>query len=131
VMGVPSDSPFEAVDAAREITRFHRDHADVYTGLSSTARVALARTSATDERERRTSDFQGCYLSLLERHVPFDVVRGHRLPEVTADRYDLVVVPDGGALRPQEVAALENVLAAGGTVVLTGDSGWSEGRLQL
>ncbi|QOR69409.1 hypothetical protein IM660_11955 [Ruania alkalisoli] len=131
IMGGPADSPFEALDVGRQITRFHRDHADVYAGLTSTARVALVRTSATEEIERRTSEFQGCYLSLVERHVPFDVLRQDRLDQVAADRYDLVVIPDGGALRPEEVSALEGVLAAGGTVALTGDSGWSEGALQL
>ncbi|WP_159622099.1 hypothetical protein [Ruania rhizosphaerae] len=131
IMGVPADSPFEALDVGRQITRFHREHADVYAGLASTARVALVRTRATDEAARRTSEFRGCYLSLIERHVPFDVIRQDRLDQVAADRYDLVVIPDGGALRSEEVSALEGVLAAGGTVALTGDSGWFEGALQF
>lgn len=131
IMGVPEDSPFASVQAAREVTRFHRDHREFYAGLSSSARVALVRTSAADSRSRRTSEFQGCYMSLLERHVPFDVVRQQRLAEVAPNRYDLVVIPDGGPLRAEEVAALQGVLAAGGTIALTGDSGWVDGQFQL
>jgi hypothetical protein len=133
VMGTPADSPFEALRPGGEITRFHRDNSDLYAGLASTARVALVRGSGTDPATaaRRTAEFQGLYLGLLESHVPFDVVRQDRLADLPPDRYALVVLPDVGALAAGELTAVEAVLAAGGTVVATGDSGWSDGAPQL
>ncbi|RCK70189.1 hypothetical protein DT076_05810 [Desertihabitans brevis] len=133
VMGTPADSPFTALAAGREVVRFHRDSADVYTGLRSTARVALVRGVDPDDpdRERRSDEFQGCYLSLVESHVPFDVVRLDRLAEVAADRYALLVLPDLGPLPAGAVDALRAALAAGASVVATGDSGWEHEDHQL
>lgn len=133
VMGTPADSPFEALAVGARITRFHRDNEDLYDGLRSDARVALVRGSwsTPQDRERRTAEFQGHYLGLLETHVPFDVVRQDRLGGLDPGRYALVVLPDVGALLPDQVAALEAVLSAGGAVVCTGDSGWSDGVAQL
>lgn len=133
IMGTPADSPFQALEAGAAITRFHRDHEDLYAGLVSTARVALVRGSrpAPAEAAARLAEFRGSYLGLLERHVPFDVLRQERLGELGADRYAVVILPDLGALEPEEVEALERVLAAGGAVVATGDSAWRDGVLQL
>ncbi|WP_166844402.1 alpha-amylase family protein [Isoptericola sp. BMS4] len=133
VMGTPADSPFEALRVGGEVTRFHRDNADLYAGLVSTARVALVRGSGDGAAQgaRRTAEFQGLYLGLLESHVPFDVVRQDRLAGLAPDRYALIVLPDVGVLAPGELAAVEAVLAAGGTVVATGDSGWSDGAPQV
>nr|WP_231747271.1 beta-galactosidase [Auraticoccus cholistanensis] len=133
VMGTPADSPFGALATGREITRFHRDHADLYTGLHSVARVALVRGADPDDPdfERRTDEFQGCYLGLGEAHVPFDVVRLDRLAEVAADRYALLVLPDLGPLPAAAVAALRAAMAAGASVVATGDSGWEQDTCQL
>jgi hypothetical protein len=133
VMGTPTDSPFEALAAGAEITRFHRDNEDLYDGLRSDARVALVRGSRATpaDRERRTAEFQGHYLGLVETHVPFDVVRQDRLAGLDLGRYAVVLLPDVGPLLPDEVAAVEAVLSAGGTVVCTGDSAWADGVPQL
>ncbi|ROR72436.1 alpha-amylase family protein [Bogoriella caseilytica] len=133
IMGTPADSPFRALEAGGEVTRFHRDHEDLYAGLVSAARVALVRGSRPEPATAaaRQSEFRGSYLSLLERHVPFDVLRQDQLGSLEADRYALVILPDLGALAAEEVAALERVLAAGGAVVASGDSAWQDGVLQL
>jgi hypothetical protein len=133
VMGTPADSPFPALQVGGEITRFHRDNEEVYAGLRSDARVALVRPSGPEgtDAARRRSELEGLYLGLVEQHVPFDVVRQDRLGAMDPARYALVLVPDVGPLAPTEVAGLDAVLSAGGTVVLTGDSGWSEDGLQV
>jgi len=133
VMGTPADSPYEALRVGGEITRFHRDNADLYDGLASDARVALVRaTGAADSDDgRSTAEFQGWYLALTEKHVPFDVVRQDRLGDVGPDRWSLLILPDVGALGPEGAAAVEAALAGGGTVVATGGSLWSSGALQV
>ncbi|GAA1171942.1 alpha-amylase family protein [Nesterenkonia xinjiangensis] len=133
LMGRIEDSKYEAVEAGAEVMRFHRDNERIYTDLRSDAKVALVRTSKPDapDPQRRRAEFEGQYLALTEKHVPFDVVRQDRLSEMDPERYALVILPDLGELRPEEVKALEAVLAAGGGVVATGDSGWQQGSPQL
>src|SRR5690606_38035720 len=47
------------------------------------------------------------------------------------ERYRLLVVPHVGPLEADAAAAIDAVLAAGGAVVLTGDSGWVDGVPQV
>lgn len=130
VMGTTAHSPYEALQVGGQIVRFHRDNTDLYDGLHSAARVALVRGTGEQSTDRR-SEFQGCYLALSERHVPFDVVALDSLPEVDPQRYDLIVLPDLGVLDPAAAASLDAALAVGAAVVATGDSAWVEGRSQL
>jgi hypothetical protein len=126
IMGTPDDSAYECLDVAGEITRFHRDHAGVYRDLVSEARTLLVRPDPPkDGLAAATSEFQGLYLSLLERHVPFDVLPEDKLAAVPdLSRYRLVVLPDLGALDADAAAALDAYAAAGGSVLATGSSGF-------
>ncbi|MEV4072631.1 alpha-amylase family protein [Nonomuraea fuscirosea] len=114
IMGTPDDSPYECLEIAGELTRFHRDHAEVYRDLVSEARTLLVRP----EGER--AEFQGLYLALLERHVPFDVLPEEKLAASDLSRYELVVLPDAGALSRPDV--LDAYAESGGTVLATGSS---------
>lgn len=114
IMGTPDDSPYECLGIGGEITRFHRDHADVYRDLVSEARTLLVRPDG-DLRE-----FQGLYLALLERHVPFDVLPEGKLAVTDLSRYELVVLPDVGAVDCPGV--LDAYAEAGGTVLATGEA---------
>ncbi|MEV0621304.1 beta-galactosidase trimerization domain-containing protein [Nonomuraea sp. NPDC050404] len=116
IMGTPDDSPYECLEIAGEITRFHRDHADVYRDLTSEARTLLVRPE-----EGTSAEFQGLYLALLERHIPFDVLPEDKLAVSDLSRYGLVVLPDLGPMSCPQV--LDAYAEAGGTVLATGSSG--------
>ncbi|HLV56933.1 MAG TPA: beta-galactosidase trimerization domain-containing protein [Actinotalea caeni] len=131
VMGVPSTGGYDCLAIGRELTRFHRDHAHVYDGLRSAAEVAVVRAPGVDAQPERLSEMRGWYQALLERHVPTDVVRLEQLALVEPERYRLLVVPHVGPLEADAAAAIDAVLAAGGAVVLTGDSGWVDGVPQV
>ncbi|MBE1593302.1 beta-galactosidase trimerization domain-containing protein [Nonomuraea angiospora] len=123
IMGTPDDSPYECLGIAGEITRFHRDHAGLYRDLVSEARTLLVRP------EGDTAEFQGLYLALLERHIPFDVLPVDKLLVSDLSRYRTVVLPDLGPLAGPEV--LDAYAESGGTVLATGSSGFEVDRPQL
>lgn len=135
VMGTPADAPYENLAVAGEITRFYRDHAETYTDLVSSAQVVLVRPDAlaypAPVLAEVRSEFEGLYLSLVEGHIPFDVLPANRLAESGIDRYRLVVLPDLGPLDETTVAALDAYVAAGGQVLATGSSGFREQSSQL
>lgn len=133
IMGTPDHSIYGALEVGGEITRFHRDHQELYRGLASTAQTALVRSSRqTDpESERRRAEFEGQYLSLVESHIPFDVLRQDRLAGADPRRYSLILLPDLGELHADEVTFLGEALDAGVHVVATGDSAWRGSSFQL
>ncbi|MGW1344361.1 alpha-amylase family protein [Kribbella sp. NPDC002412] len=107
IMGTPSDSPYACLTVAGELTRFHRDHTEVYTDLVPAAETLLVRDNS--------AEFQGLYLSLLQRHVPFDVLPQDRLGDVDLSRYRVVVLPDLGDV---DLGGYEGgVVATGNTTV--------------
>jgi len=128
IMGTPADSPFPGLAASARITRFHRDHQEHYTGLVSTARTALVRPTGG---ARARTEFEGWHAALSEAHIPASVIRPDALPALARDRFDLVILPDLGALPPDAVAALADFLGRGGAVITTGSSGWDAGVHQL
>lgn len=111
IMGTPDDNPYACLEIAGELTRFHRDHAEVYTDLVSTAETLLVRPSSGS-----TPEFQGLYLSLLQRHIPYDVLPQERLADADLSRYRVVVLPDLGTVD------LDRYVEAGGSVVATGNT---------
>jgi hypothetical protein len=130
IMGGPEHSDFAAVDAGGEMLRFHRDHPTLYDGLRSAARVGLVRPGAGGgEHSRR--EFEGWLLALTESHVPVDVLAAAHLHEVATARFDALILPDVGALGEEAVARLEGVREAGGLVVTTGSTGWTDDGFQL
>ncbi|WP_147916747.1 alpha-amylase family protein [Ruania zhangjianzhongii] len=132
VMGLPETGGYDCLTMGSWITRFHRDNTDMYAGLRSAARVGLVRGTGTGtDAAQRLAEFRGWYQSLQESHIPFDVVRQDLLSDELASRYDLLILPALGALAPDAVAAVEAILAAGGTVVAVGDSAWHKGDLQI
>jgi hypothetical protein len=83
-----------------------------------------------------TSEFQGLYLALQERHVPFDVLAENRIAarvngEFGIGQYHAIVLPDLGTLDDSVVTVLDRFVADGGTVVTTGSSGFDRDRPQL
>jgi hypothetical protein len=129
IMGTPKDNPYECLTVAGELTRFHRDHHDVYRELVPAAGTLLVRPDQF--KSGSTREFQGLYLALLQRHVPFDVLPEERLGDTDLGRYGVVVLPDLGPLGPGIAPALDRYCAAGGAVVATGNSGVVAEEIQL
>ncbi|MBM7786632.1 alpha-amylase family protein [Tenggerimyces flavus] len=110
IMGTPFDNPYECLEVASELTRFHRDHAEVYRDLVPAAETLLVRGGSRPE-------FEGLYLALLQGHVPFDVLGQERLGDVDLGRYRVVVLPDLGEVESEQ---LGEFVRSGGAVVATG-----------
>lgn len=128
-MGTPDDNPYACLGIAGELTRFHRDHQDVYRELVPAATTLLVRPDQF--KPGSITEFQGLYLSMLQRHVPFDVLPEERLAEVDLGRYRVVVLPDLGPLTPGTVATIDSYVGGGGAVVATGNSGLVADEVQL
>lgn len=140
IMGTPEVIDYECLDIGAEIVRFHRDHADVYRDLVSDAPVALLRPDPlrrpADRLAAASAEFQGLYLSLLERHVPFDVLPEDKLVARALGPYGLcqyavLVLPDLDALAPEVAASIDEFVDQGGTLVATGAAGLDGDRVQL
>ncbi|MEQ3553227.1 alpha-amylase family protein [Pseudonocardia nematodicida] len=137
IMGTPDEFSYAALRTGSSVIRFHRDHHDVYTGLVPAARTAIVRADPfkADRPEHSTTEFQGLWTALLERHVPFDALLENRVAEMarnsSLDRYALLVLPDLGPLDDDVAAALDGFVERGGRLLLTGSTGLRDGRGQL
>lgn len=128
IMGTPAHSPFPGLAASSRITRFHRDHQQDYDGLVPTARTALARPTGTG---RSRAEYEGWHSALSEAHIPAVTLHPAALSALDRDRFDLVILPDLGALPGQAANALRRFVDEGGAVIATGSSAWSAGTHQL
>ncbi|TCC29045.1 hypothetical protein E0H92_43500 [Kribbella speibonae] len=106
IMGTPATTPYACLEVAGQLTRFHRDHVDVYRELVPAAQTLLVRPVHS------RAEFEGLYLSLLQRHVPFDVLPEERLGEADLSRYRTVALPDVG---PVDLGAYAGRVVATGT----------------
>lgn len=140
IMGVPGEIEYRALGLAREITRFHRDHSEIYRDLMPAAHIGLVRPDALSMSARRFKDanneFRGLYEALQQVHLPFDVVPLEGIPDMAGngglERYSVLVLADSGPLQPQIAQELERFVADGGRLVLTGNAGFdANGLAQL
>jgi hypothetical protein len=106
IMGTPATTPYACLEVASRLTRFHRDHAEVYRDLVPAAQTLLVRPVHS------RAEFEGLYLSLLQRQVPFDVLPEERLGEADLSRYRTVVLPNVG---PVDLGAYAGRVVATGT----------------
>lgn len=128
IMGPADGIAYGGLPAAAAVTRFHRDHRREYTGLAPAAEVGLVRPDPLDDDGRfgtGTAEHRGLLTSLVERHVPFDVVPVGALEGLAPGRFRVLVLPDLPSLPADAAEALERFVLAGGSVVATGRSGLS------
>lgn len=142
IMGSPVDSPYECLDVAAEVTRFHRDNIELYRDAVPDADMVLVRPDRASVGGADLADaleeYRGIHAMLVQSHVPFDVVDARFLGTLDGqgDSADLaawraVILPGLGALAADAVARLDAFAAAGGLVVTTGSSGFDGGQAQL
>lgn len=138
--GAPGRLPMhDVLEPGAEAMRLRRDHRDVYDGMTSAARIALVQPGYSSVVHgtywELLNEFRGVYESLIEAHLPFDVVPVDALPAVLesdeAGRYELVILPD--VARLGDVAkAVDTYVERGGSVLLTGGAGLdADGRVEL
>ena len=140
IMGTKDDFDYESLAAGSAVVRGHRDHEDLYAGLSPAARTAIVRPDpvkpSSPSRPSPRKSFRGIWTALLERHVPFDTLPENRLAALVRsgdlDRYALVaVLPDLRVLDDTAAKELDAYVARGGSLLLTGASGLDAERSQL
>jgi hypothetical protein len=130
IMGAPGRIPYANLGLAREVQRFHRAHRSLYTQLRPASTTGLVRPSPfgapLDGFGPALEEFRGVYGALQEVHHPFDVVPADSLTAMATagllDRFELLVLPDLGPLGPDSSQLLDDFVAAGGRLLLTGSS---------
>ncbi|WP_165368174.1 alpha-amylase family protein [Phytoactinopolyspora endophytica] len=130
IMGAPGRIPYPSLEAAGEITRFFRRHEeDVYGRLAPASRIALVKAPPAQLGSAASEEYHGTYSMLQRAQRPFDVVPLDQIAQLQAAgrlaRFDLLVIPDVGALGSQ-AAALDAYVRDGGNVLTTGASGFTE-----
>jgi len=131
IMGPPGRIPYKNFAIAGEVTRFYRDHRDMYAQLKPGSTIAVVSQdrvrSADPGYEDTIKEFRGIYKMLNEKHLPFDVISLDLIAKMHSEgnlaRYALVIVPDVGSIGRDGAAALDAFVRKGGNVVLTGGSG--------
>jgi hypothetical protein len=138
-MGTPASAPYANLGAAGDVTRFHRDHADAYEGLTQAAHTLVVRRGGSRTASWWEDDpdleFRGIHEALQRAHVPFDMVSAQdivgTLAADGADRFRVVILADIGPLRPDQVESLDDWVSRGGHLVAVGSSGISRASVQL
>jgi hypothetical protein len=140
MMGTPGKIPYPCLDVASEITKDHRRWSSVYAGSRPCAKTGLVRPDGgyrgSQEYKDSVSEFRGLYMSLQQRHIPFDVLALEYLVAMESNgslaRYKTIVLPDLGQLKPEVVKTLSSWVECGGTLLVTGSPGLDEdGTVQL
>ncbi|MFH0758611.1 MAG: family 10 glycosylhydrolase [Bacteroidota bacterium] len=100
-----------AVNAARPVFQWHKEHEDLYISQQNQGRVALI----ADPRNTESLSYRGFYRLLSELHIPFIV--SEKAGEILADplRFDLVIIPEN-AVYPE----LAGYINKGGKVLMAG-----------
>lgn len=141
IMGVPDEFDYPSLQAGAEVTRFHRDHEEVYHDLVPAARTGLVSPPSQRHggvlpgQQDATDEFRGWWQALSADHIPFDALDVERLADIATsgglERYRLLILPDLGPLDPAVARVLDRWVDGGGRLLSTGSSGFAAGTSQL
>lgn len=126
------DHRFEPPVAA--LFQWYARNAEHYRGLVPNARIALysnprmARYGGlVPVAKLSTAAWRGAYSALVDRRIPFWFVSGEAVSagvtKLTPASFDVIILPHVVMLGDAEAKALDDFVAAGGTVVSTGQTG--------
>ncbi|MGD9496859.1 MAG: hypothetical protein AB7Y46_11205 [Armatimonadota bacterium] len=102
--------------------RFLLDHADLYAGKTSIARVAMLFFPMRDfYGSGHSSTMRRVFDRLGELQVPCDLFSETGLEPRTLATYDLLIVPQMEYLSDQHLATIEGFVRGGGRVLIIGD----------
>jgi hypothetical protein len=135
IIGLPEgEIEWLGLDNAGIITRFHQKWTEIYEGFRPIAKTALVQPISSffdnDTRfDESESEYRGLYQALQELHKPFDVLSQSFITNASEvgslARYQVIILPDLGALSTDDVATLDTWVAGGGTLVTTGAIGFN------
>lgn len=127
----PNPGPLEPV---HRFMLWHAANGEHLAQTRSLAKVGLYHSRATEVHagametsKERGNAFRGAYRLLLEARIPFDFVSDERMSDDDAlsllAQYDVLLLPDVGCLSDAEAGVLDRYVAAGGTLIATGETG--------
>jgi len=105
-------------DAVKDVFHYHAANEETYTDIASKAQVMLLKARIN------TGEYRGWFRVLVENHVLFDVVREDAAEDVSWDHYSAIVVPGVDTMTDALADRLDAFAEAGGTLVVTGRSGF-------
>jgi hypothetical protein len=109
-------SGYESVKA---MFHYHAAHERAYQDTVSMANVALLNHS-----RNRSNEAKGWFRVLVENHFLFDTPQSDTFLEQPWDRYRAIILPDLRPIGDELAARLDAYVAAGGTLVAAGQSGF-------
>ncbi len=111
-------------EVLNEYRAFFEDHAALYTGLLPYARVAVATFGDQNlyEHKAHVSSAREVTQELLAAHLLFDYVTEERFTAETLRGYEAVVFADVKYVDPEQIAALESYVEAGGRAIIVGEA---------
>lgn len=109
-------------EASRRAFAFHRAHEELFSRLTSAARVGLVHRGIMALND---PEAYGWIRALTESHIPFDERKLAELTEEELGRWDVVILGDIGNLSPDQARLLDAFAGRGGTVLATGGTGFA------
>lgn len=129
------DDP-RAVPVMAGFGRWRAGVEDWYRDLRSVARIAMVRSedsvlwgedagrpAGDPAGEGHLAEYRGLYEALTQLRHPLDILPADGLTPAALARYALVVLPAVCCLSDADAAALDAFVAAGGALLVTGDTG--------
>jgi len=134
LLGLFDQPNAEPIEPVHQFMVWHAANERNFVRTRSLAKVALYHSRATDTYgaatitgSQRTGCFRGAYRILLESRIPFDYVSDENIHKADAaerlSAYDVIVMSNVSCVSDAEAAALDAFVAAGGTLIATGETG--------
>ncbi len=108
-----------ALAPTRQVFRFHQEHEELFSGLTSAAEVVLVQKGGLGHGD---PEAQGWVQALTESHIPFDEVKLADLKPEKLHGKKAVVLGGVGKLPEALGTLLDGFAQAGGTVIASGDT---------
>jgi hypothetical protein len=116
-------SGYESVKA---LFHYHAAHESEYADNVSLANIALLNNS-----RNRSNETKGWFRFLVENHFLFDTPQTDTFQDQPWDRYAAIVLPDLQPIGDELAARLDAFVAAGGTLIAVGQSGFFDAEYEL
>jgi hypothetical protein len=108
-------------DPIKTIFAYHTAHEADYTGLASKAEIALLKPLGQNQFE-----YRGWFRVLVENHILFDVLTVDAALQRPWRRYQAILLPGITQLTNPLAQELDAFVAAGGTLVASGEAGFHD-----
>lgn len=126
IPGTLAQDDRRSLEAVRSIFEHLAANDATYARARPAARVALVQSQETLERlgaddpvGRHLQEYRGWYESLVQGHLPFDVIDDEHLEDGDLDRYEVLVLPNVAVLSDDVCRRLDAFVRGGGGIVAT------------